>query len=88
MSTTLNQTLTQRVTNLIDETNQSHADAIAAPWSFEVTDDVHTVGITSSATSKTLRVNACWLSSLTENVEELEGEISLWYALHDAGLIA
>jgi hypothetical protein len=76
----------ERVATLIDETNRTHADSAVSPWSYELTTDVHNVGVTTVTGSKTLRVNPNWLTFVVDSGDFracVADEIVAWYLIEE-----
>ena len=76
----------ERVATLIDETNRTHADSAVSPWVYELTSDVHNVGVNITAHSKTLQVNPNWLSFVVETGDFkacVGDEIVAWYLIEE-----
>jgi hypothetical protein len=71
---------------LIDETNRIHAECAVNPWGYELTPQVHNIGIVAGATSKTLLVNPSWLRFVVES-DDFEAcvadEIVDWYLIQE-----
>jgi hypothetical protein len=73
-----------RVSRLIAETNRRHRDSDEAPWGFELTTDVHNIGIEVSENSRRLLVNPCWLRFVVEAGDFtacVADEIVAWYLI-------
>jgi hypothetical protein len=71
---------------LIDETNRIHVESALTPWGYELTNQVHNIGIVASETSKTLLLNPCWLRFVVES-DDFEAcvadEIVDWYLIQE-----
>jgi hypothetical protein len=71
---------------LIDETNRIHAESAVTPWSYELTTQVHNIGIVVTEISKTLLVNPSWLRFVVES-DDFEAcvadEIVDWYLIEE-----
>ena len=76
----------RRVAILIDETNRIHVESPVTPWGYELTVQIHNIGIVATETSKTLLVNPSWLRFVIE-VDDFEAcvadEIVAWYLIQD-----
>ena len=76
----------ERVATLIEEANRTRADCAVSPWSYELTTEVHNVGVIVGATSKTLQVNPHWLCFVVEGDDFkacVADEIVAWYLIGD-----
>lgn len=76
----------ERVATLIDETNRAHPDSAVRPWGYELTTEVHNVGILVAPASKTLLVNPCWLRFVVEGGDFkacVSDEIAAWYLIEE-----
>jgi hypothetical protein len=75
-----------RLCILIDETNRIHAECAATPWGYELTRQVHNIGVVASETSNTLLVNPSWLRFVVEG-QDFEAcvadEIADWYLIQE-----
>ena len=74
----------ERVATLIEEANRARADSAVSPWSYELTTEVHNVGVMVTATSKTLQVNPFWLRFVVEADDFkacVADEIVAWYLI-------
>ena len=71
---------------LIDETNRTQVESAATPWSYELTNQIHNIGIVVTETSKTLLVNPVWLRFVIES-DDFEAcvadEIVAWYMIQE-----
>jgi hypothetical protein len=77
-------TAEDRVSRLIQETNRRHPESAGTPWSYELTTDVHNIGIAVGETSRTLLVNPCWLRFVVEAGDFkacVADEIIAWYLI-------
>jgi hypothetical protein len=86
MTTTTCRTAEERVLALIEETNRVHAEGPVARWVYELTSEVHNIGITVTETSKTLQVNPCWLRFVVESGDFqacVADEIIAWYLIQE-----
>ncbi len=76
----------RRVAILIDETNRIHAESPVIPWGYELTVQIHNIGIVATESSKTLLVNPSWLRFVVE-VDDFQAcvadEIVAWYLIQD-----
>jgi hypothetical protein len=76
----------ERVATLIEEANRSRADCAVSPWGYELTTEVHNVGVIIGATSKTLQVNPHWLRFVIEGDDFkacVADEIVAWYLIRE-----
>ena len=76
----------ERVATLIDETNRTHADSALSPWCYELTTEVHNVGVMVAAASKTLKVNPAWLRFVVQSGDFtacVADEIVAWYLIEE-----
>jgi len=74
----------ERVAALIERTNRTHVDSASSPWDYELTIDVHNVGVIIAASSKTLRVNPNWLTFVVDGGDFeacVADEIVAWYLI-------
>jgi hypothetical protein len=74
------------VATLIDLTNRTHADSAVSPWGYELTSEVHNVGVVVAAASKTLKVNPTWLRFVVEGGDFtacVADEIVAWYLIEE-----
>jgi hypothetical protein len=74
------------VATLIDLTNRTHPDSAASPWGYELTSEVHNVGVLVGAASKTLKVNPTWLRFVIESGDFtacVADEIVAWYLIQE-----
>jgi hypothetical protein len=74
------------VATLIDLTNRTHPDSGASPWGYELTTEVHNVGVLVGAASKTLKVNPTWLRFVIESGDFtacVADEIVAWYLIQE-----
>jgi hypothetical protein len=74
------------VATLIDETNRTHADSAVSPWRYELTTEVHNVGVSIASTSKTLLVNPNWLTFVVDAGDFkacVADEIAAWYLIEE-----
>jgi hypothetical protein len=77
-------TAEDRVARLIKETNRRHPECAAAPWGYELTTEVHNIGIVIGEGSRTLLVNPCWLRFVVEAGDFkacVADEIVAWYLI-------
>jgi hypothetical protein len=77
-------TAEDRVARLIDGTNRHHPESAVSPWRYELTTEVHNIGIVVSGDSKALLVNPCWLRFVVEAGDFkacVEDEIVAWYLI-------
>jgi len=85
MTTTI-KSAEESVAWLIDETNRVHLDCVGDPWCYELTTQVDNIGVTVTETSKTLRINPCWLRFVVESGDFkvcVADEIVAWYLIQD-----
>lgn len=71
---------------LIDETNRIHAESAVTPWAYELTTQVHNIGIVVTEISKTLLVNPSWLRFVVESDDFdacVADEIVDWYLIEE-----
>jgi hypothetical protein len=76
-------TAEDRVARLIKETNRRRESAVT-PWSYELTADVHNIGIVVGEGSRTLLINPCWLRFVVEAGDFkacVADEIVAWYLI-------
>jgi hypothetical protein len=76
----------ERVATLIDETNRTHADCGVNPWSYELTIEVHNVGVNVGVATKTLQVNPNWLTFVVDSGDFtacVADEIVAWYLIEE-----
>jgi hypothetical protein len=74
----------ERVATLIEEANRTRADSAVSPWGYELTTEVHNVGVIIGAASKTLQVNPNWLRFVVESDDFtacVADEIVAWYLI-------
>ena len=74
------------VATLIGLTNRTHADSAVSPWDYELTSEVHNVGVIVTATAKTLQVNPFWLRFVVEADDFkacVADEIVAWYLIEE-----
>jgi hypothetical protein len=77
-------TAEDRVARLIKETNRRHRESATTPWSYELTTEVHNIGIVIGEDSRTLLVNPCWLRFVVEAGDFkacVADEIVAWYLI-------
>jgi hypothetical protein len=77
-------TAEDRVARLIKETNRRHRESVVTPWSYELTTDVHNIGIVIGERSRTLLVNPSWLRFVVEAGDFkacVADEIVAWYLI-------
>jgi hypothetical protein len=71
---------------LIDETNGAQVESAVTPWYYELTTQIHNIGIVVTETSKTLLVNPAWLRFVVES-DDFEAcvadEIVAWYLIQE-----
>ena len=71
---------------LIDETNRTHVESAVTPWCYELTTQIHNIGIVVTDISKTLLVNPTWLRFVIES-DDFEAcvadEIVDWYLIQE-----
>ena len=71
---------------LIDETNRTHVESTVTPWCYELTTQIHNIGIVVTEISKTLLVNPSWLRFIVES-DDVEAcvadEIVDWYLIQE-----
>jgi hypothetical protein len=71
---------------LIDETNRIHEESSVSPWCYELTTEIHNIGIVVTQISKTLLVNPSWLRFVVES-DDFEAcvadEIVDWYLIQE-----
>jgi hypothetical protein len=74
------------VATLIDETNRTKVEGAVVPWCYELTSQIHNIGIVVTETSKTLLVNPAWLRFVVES-DDFEAcvadEIVAWYLIQE-----
>jgi hypothetical protein len=71
---------------LIDETNRTHAECAVTPWDYELTTQVHNIGVAVTEKAKTLLVNPSWLRFVVESgdfVACVADEIVAWYLIEE-----
>ena len=76
----------ERVATLIDETNCTHADSAVRPWVYELTTEVHNVGVTIADELRILQVNPNWLTFVVDGGDFkacVADEIVAWYLIED-----
>ena len=76
----------ERVVTLIDETNRTHADSVVSPWGYELTTEIHNVGVMIGPASKTLQVNPTWLRFVVDGGDFkacVADEIVAWYLIEE-----
>jgi hypothetical protein len=76
----------ERVATLIDETNRAHPDSAVSPWGYELTTEVHNVGVLVATPGKTLLVNPNWLRFVVEGGDFkacVSDEIVAWYLIEE-----
>ena len=74
------------VATLIGLTNRTHADSAVSPWDYELTSEVHNVGVVVATGSKTLKVNPAWLRFVVEGRDFtacVADEIVAWYLIEE-----
>jgi hypothetical protein len=74
------------VATLIADTNQGRGGNDPAPWTYELTTDVHNIGVVVSQQAKTLRVNPCWLRFVVQAGEFktcVADEIVAWHLIEE-----
>jgi len=84
--TTTCKTAEDRVVTLIDETNRVHAESASTRWDYELTGEVHNVGVVVTESSKTLLVNPSWLRFVVESGDFeacVADEIFAWYLIRE-----
>jgi hypothetical protein len=77
-------TAEDRVARLINETNRRRREGAVAPWGYELTTDVHNIGIVVGEDSRTLLINPCWLRFVVEAGDFkacVADEIVAWYLI-------
>lgn len=71
---------------LIDQTNRTHVESAVSPWCYELTTQIHNIGIVVTDISKTLLVNPSWLRFVVES-DDFEAcvadEIVAWYLIQE-----
>jgi hypothetical protein len=75
-----------RVAALIQETNWAHIDSAVTPWCYELTTEVHNIGVVVGPSSKTLQVNPLWLRFVVEGGDFkacVADEIVAWYLIEE-----
>ena len=75
-----------RVAELIQETNRTHIESAVTPWAYELTTEVHNIGIVVGPSSKTLQVNPLWLRFVVEAGDFkacVADEIVAWYLIEE-----
>jgi hypothetical protein len=73
-----------RVARLIEETNRRHRETAVTTWVYELTTEIHNIGIVVGETSRTLLVNPCWLRFVIEAGDFkacVADEITAWYLI-------
>jgi hypothetical protein len=73
-----------RVARLIAETNRRHRDTAVTTWVYELTTEIHNIGIVVGETSRTLLVNPSWLRFVIEAGDFkacVADEITAWYLI-------
>ena len=76
----------ERVATLIEETNRTHGDSALSPWCYELTTEVHNVGVMVAGASKTLKVNPAWLRFVVQSGDFtacVADEIVAWYLIQE-----
>jgi hypothetical protein len=76
----------ERVAALIDETNRTHADSAASPWAYELTTEVHNVGVMIGDELRILQVNPNWLTFVVDGGDFkacVADEIVAWYLIEE-----
>jgi hypothetical protein len=76
----------ERVATLIDDANRSRPDSAVSPWSYELTTQIHNVGVLRGAASKTLLVNPNWLRFVVDGGDFtacVADEIEAWYLIEE-----
>jgi hypothetical protein len=76
----------EHVATLIDQTNRTHADSAVSPWVYELTTEVHNVGVIITADSRTLLVNPSWLTFVIDGGDFkacVADEIVAWYLIEE-----
>jgi hypothetical protein len=76
----------ERVATLIDETNRTHTDSAVSPWGYELTTEVHNVGVITAPHFKTLQVNPIWLAFVVDSGDFracVADEIVAWYLIRE-----
>ena len=84
--TTATETAEECVAVLIRETNRIRLESAVTPWNYELTTEVHNIGIIVTDHSKTLKVNPCWLRFVIESGEFKDcvaDEITAWYLIQE-----
>jgi hypothetical protein len=84
--TTTFKTAEECVVSLIAETNRSYAESDAAPWGYELTPEVHNIGVVVTENTKTLRVNPCWLRFVVQSGDFktcVADEIVAWHLIQE-----
>jgi hypothetical protein len=77
-------TAEHRVARLIAETNRRHRDTAVTTWVYELTTEIHNIGIVVGETSRTLLVNPSWLRFVIEAGDFkacVADEITAWYLI-------
>ena len=72
------------VASLIDQTNRTHVESAVTPWGYELTTQIHNIGIVVTEISKTLLVNPSWLRFVVESDDFkacVADEIVDWYLI-------
>ena len=71
---------------LIEQTNRIQVESAVTPWCYELTTQIHNIGIVVNEISKTLLVNPSWLRFVVES-DDFEAcvadEIVDWYLLQE-----
>jgi hypothetical protein len=71
---------------LIEQTNRTRVESAVTPWCYELTTQIHNIGIVATEISKTLLVNPSWLRFVVES-DDFEAcvadEIVDWYLLQE-----
>jgi hypothetical protein len=73
-----------RVARLIEDTNRRHRETAGIPWVYELTTEIHNIGVVVDETSRTLLVNPCWLRFVIEAGDFkacVADEITAWYLI-------
>jgi hypothetical protein len=86
MTTTTYKSAEDCVAILVDQTNRTHVESAVTPWRYELTTQIHNIGIVVTEISKTLLVNPSWLRFVVES-DDFEAcvadEIVDWYLLQE-----
>ena len=84
--TTTCKTAEDSVAVLIQETNRTHLECAVTPWSYELTTEVHNIGIVVGESSQTLKVNPSWLRFVVDGGDFkacVADEIVAWYLIEE-----